>query len=342
VVFAVVWCIGYARLHQTDLGSRDTVESLLEDAQPISAFESRVVGDSAALTSGLVFVEQRPFPYGRLVQLDNASQTLRTVFSLPDGALVYQLAPSPDPDTLLMTYSTPESHYDSNGIYALDLRDGTLSRLVGTDASGVYIAHPQQVGDAVYYGVYERDSGALYIERYDTVTRAVNRIADAAVKPLVTPDGLMVAYLRVNPVSGARSLWVAGAMGEDARELVGESVFADIDLPTFSSDGAWIYFTVLETQPLSANRVLSVILGESPVLAHGNHSRPAHWVRVATSGGGAETVTADAFVVLHGALSSADTLGFVTDTGFYVTHGGRTAQVIQSRVMRSFVWLSGD
>jgi hypothetical protein len=340
LVFSVVWGIGFARLRQADsFPPRDTADSLIQDAQPVSPFDSVWVGESVQLTGSLAFVEQRPYPYHRIARLDLATGAVTSLFDIPDGALVYHIVATPDPDTLLMTYSPSEVRYDRSGLYTVSLTDKTVAWVMGGETSATYYAQPQWVGEFITYAVYERETQARRVERYNTRTGRVSVVAEDAIAPLVSADGMTVLYLRVNPSDGARSLWVAELADGIASEVVSERDFADIDVPTLSPDGAWVYFTALESSS-AVDRVLEVVFGAGRVHAHGNHNVPMRWYRVSVDGGAPQPVTSDSFITLYGGLSAAAALGFVSDTGFYVAQADRIDQLIQSRVMRSFVWLS--
>lgn len=339
LVFAVVWGIGFARLRHSDATPvRDSAESLLQDAQPVEAFASHWVGETFGLMGGVVFVEQRPYPHHRVARVDFETGVMDSVFDVPEGGLVYHIAATSDPDTLLMSYSPPDVGYDRSGIYTLSLSDGHVERVLGGETSATYYANPQQGGESIVYAVYDRAAQTRCIERYNTRTGAIERIADDAVMPVVSADGATIAYVHVSATNGARSLWVRGTDGT-ARQAVGEGDFTDIDAPMLSPDGAWLYFTVLEPQPL-ISRALQVVFGATPTHAHGNHNLPMRWYRVPLTGGTPQPVTTTPFITLYGGLSVGHTLGFVSDTGFYVAHAGQTQHLIQSRVMRSFVWMT--
>lgn len=342
LIFSVAWGIGFARLRHTDVDvpPRDTVDALLQDAQPVLAFESVWVGASVGMSGGLAFVEQRPHPYHRVARLDFETGAVSSLFELPKGALVYHIAATPDAQRLVMSYSPPEARYDYSGLYTVSLTDGTMERVVGGETPATYYTNPHWAGDSLVYTVYRRAAQTRHIERYDVRTGAVNVVAENAVMPMLSADGATLMYVRINPIDGKRSLWAMDTTAESAAyPLVTEDAFADIDVPTLSPDGAWVYFTVLE-QPSFASRAAQVVLGAGQAHAHGNHNVPMRWYRVSLGGGEPQPVISDPFITLYGGLNTADELGFVSDTGFYVAQAGRVDQLIQSRVMRSFVWLS--
>lgn len=337
-VFSVVWGIGFARLRQSDvLPPRDSADALLQDAQPIAAFESVWVGQTAGLTGGLAFVEQRPYPYHRVAHLDVATGEVRTLFNIPDGALVYHIATTPDPDILLMTYSPAKARYLRSGLYTVSLSTGVLTHLLGDETDGVYYAQPQWNQSVISYAVYERDTQARRVEQFNPETGQIMVIAEDAVMPLTSADGQTMVYVRVNSSTGARSLWQTDKSGA-AQAIIQEGDFADIDVPVLSPDGSWVYFTVLEGES-TTSRLLEVVFGASRASAHGNHNVPMRWYRVGMKGEGVQPVTTNPFITLYGGLDAAETLSFVSDTGFYVAQDGRINQLIQSRVMRSFIWL---
>lgn len=343
LLFFTVWGTAYATLQSQPGAARDSAETLVEAARPVSAFESVLVGETAALPGELVFVEQRAQPNYRVARLDFAAPTVETVFTIPEGALVYQLGTGLTAGQMLMSYSAPSdgnhTAYDRNGIYTLDLSDGSVQRLLGEDAPDIFYAHPQPIDDAVVYTVYDRAGETRRVERFDPDMQITQVIATDAIMPLAASDGSAVAWLHINPVTQARSLWVSDADGHNPRELVSETAFGDLDLPLFSPDGAWIYFTALDSTPLTTT-LLGALSGASPVSAHGNHNQPVRWYRVAVSGGTPEPITTDAMITLH-ATVQGESLGFVSDSGFQVAQAGTIRQIVRSRVMRSVVWLPG-
>jgi hypothetical protein len=340
VVFSVVWIAAYLMIFRGDTTSqRDSVDRLLEESREVSTLDTVVTDAASDLPGKLLFLEQRGQPNYRIAFLDFETQSLSTAFAIPEKALVYQLAETPVPDTLLMTYSAPpeagHQPYDRNGIYTLDLKRGEVELLLGDDVTDVYYAYPQWSGDFLYYAVYERANATQRIERFDLQEQTTMMIAPRATLPVASPDGSFVAYLALNPHTGRRSIRVADAEGQHTVELVGEYTFSDIDLPMFSGDGQWVYFTVLD---MPAPSLLSILVGSSRAYAHGNHLVPARWYRVPATGGQAEIVTSNPDVTLFGSLYG-DLLGYVSSTGFSVIRDQGAQQIVQSRAMRSFVWL---
>lgn len=333
LVLGAIWLIGQAHLARR----ADPARSAAPAAQNFSA---ALVGD-AALTGTLVFVEERGAPNYRIAALDLATGAQRTVLAVPADAVVYQIAPGSDSDSIIVTYSAPPAAqvnpgvaYDRSGIYRLELIDGRLTRLLGDDQAGTYYAHPQLAADALYYEIRQPGSGARRIERADLGTRRASLLADGATMPIAGTAG--VAYLRLNPHTQARSLWLAAPDGEH-RELVAEGAFADLDTPVFTPDGRAIYFTAPAEAPRQS--WLERAFGARTASAHGNHALPAAWQRLDLGDPGApQPIAGEPTVTLDAAFNGA-TLGVVGPDGFSIIERGRNRLIVRSRAMRSFVWL---
>ncbi len=340
----ILFLLGYWLLSASQNAQpRDTTQRLLEDAQPVSSFEAVIVGDTSWLKGKLIFVEQRAQPHYRIAQLDFATKSISTVLEISSGALVFQVSKSAESQQLLITYSAPDSTgnntYDRNGVYSVSLKDGSLKRLFGEDRPNLYYAYPRQVGDSIYYAIYEKENESKHIEKYDLRTHAITRIADNATQPITSSDGKFVAWLHIDPDTQARSLWVQATENGKPAQLVGDAQFADIDNPMFSEDGKWLYFSVLEGQPPPTRRSASNIWsGVYSASAHGNHNLPSRWYRIAIEGGAATSFTTKAMVTRAGDFNN-QIPGFISDTGFFVVRDSLPEEIIRSRALGSFVWL---
>ncbi|HYF64054.1 MAG TPA: hypothetical protein VD886_14630, partial [Herpetosiphonaceae bacterium] len=275
-------------------------------------FSAALAGDGS-LTGTLVFVEERGAPNYRIAALDLASGAQRAALAIPAEAVVYQIAPASDPDSVIVTYSAPPAAqanpgaaYDRSGIYRLSLLDGSLARILGDDQAGTYYAHPQLTADALYYDLHQPAAGVRRIERYDLRTRRVSLLADGATMPIAGAAG--VAYFRLNPQTQARSLWLAASAGEH-RELVAEGAFADLDTPVLAPDGRTLYFSAPAAAPEQS--WLERAFGARAAGAHGNHARPASWQRLDLAAGGAPQPVAGEPRVALDAAFNGPTLGIV-------------------------------
>lgn len=345
VVFFIIWGGAYLLVQYLEREpDPDSVEALVESAQEqITSLDASIVGDISNLSGRIVFLEQRGQPHYRVAQLDFATGDITTSFSIPPQSLVYQIGKLPDVDSVLMTYTPPpedgQTPYDRNGIFELDLTTGDITLIVGNDAPDVYYAYQQANADAIYYVTYTRTNQTRNIERFDRDTGAITRIAESATLPILSADGNLLTYLKLNTDDGARSLWLAdGQTGDPIRELIPENTYPDIDLPVFSPDGETLYFVVLEPQDEASLTPFDVLMGAQKIYAHGSHDVPATWYQIPISGGEATPITTESAITIY-ADQHNDTLGFVNTTGFYVVEDDIIRPIIESRTMRSFVWL---
>jgi len=348
VIFFILWGGAYLLVQQLDSDpDPNTVEGLVESAeQQVTSLDADIVGDIGDLEGRLIFLEQRAQPDYRIAQLDFATGDISTAFSIPSQSLVYQLGKSSHQDTVLITYTPPpeegQSPYDRNGIYELDLTTGNLTRILGNDEPDIYYAYQQGTDTAIYYVTYTRTDPTRHIDRYDRDTGDVTRIAESATLPILSPDGQYLAYVKLNPEDGSRSLWLAnGADGAPIRELIAEDTYADIDLPVFSPDGETLYFVVLEPQSEASLNPFDRLVGTQRVYAHGSHDVPATWYQMSIIEGDATPVTTEAEITIF-ADQHNNNLGFMNNTGFYVVDDDNLRQIISSRALRSFVWLPDE
>jgi len=211
---------------------------------------------------------------------------------------------------------------------------------LGGDTADIYYAYQQATDDAIYYATYSRADSIRRIERYDRDSGEIIPIANSATLPMLSPDGEHILYLGLNPDTGSRSLWIASALdGSDKIELIAEGTYPDIDLPMFSDDGKYIYFTVLEPIEEASRQLFDMLLGAYPVRAHGNHVVPAVWYQMQVDGSNVEKITSVPTITLFSDIKN-ETIGFITSTGFYIVEGIGVQPIVQSRAIRSFVWLS--
>jgi hypothetical protein len=333
-----------AMLLPTDPLAREQVENLLAGAQPLTAFGLTLQAENmAGLSGSLFFIEQRAQPNYRLAQLNFATGQISTTLAIPAGGLVYQVGQSTDSQQLLLAYSAPpaanQPPYQQNGLYSLDVGTANLVRVLGDDVANVYYAYPQQRGDNFYYVVYERGQSSRRIEVYNRRDSQRQVLLENATRPTLSADGQWLAYLSLNPETGARALWALHMASGQSQRLVSEQAFPDLDHPLLAADSAWLYFAVPESAPVPS-RQQPWWGGYRPTLAHGNHNLPMQWYRVAVGQSAASPtrLSHEATIALAGDLNGQQ-LGVATPTGFYVLRRGQLIPIIQSRALGAFAWL---
>ncbi|MEM7531014.1 MAG: hypothetical protein AAF639_02455 [Chloroflexota bacterium] len=336
------------------------------------SLDLKIAEPTAHLPGSIVFIEQRGYPNHRIARFHFATQTLSTLFTIPKGALVYQLDTSPDGAQVVMSYTGPDADgnvtYDHSEIYLLDITndmdetmDDTVKRqeemLVSPTEVGILYYDPVWSPDGrfIYYIRYVPDAEplTLSIERYHTETQTTEHIATNGLWPQLSPDGTRLVYLAINPETQVRSLVIADADGGNPQTLVAEDKFYDLDLPVFSPDGAWVYFSV--PRDPTASSWLERLLGVKTVYAHGNHNVLGDWWRIAVKNHAdthsdeptIEQVDADAppAIMMYGEFAPADStyFGYTSHRGLYVVDTRSdiptTTLVLKSRAIRVFSWL---
>src|SRR5882724_3877386 len=97
LIFLVPWGIAIWQLVRPT-SNANNAQSMTASEQPVSAFDTVIAADTSALSGRLIFVEQRA--QYRIAQVDFVTRTISTVIDVPSGALVYQMAKTPDPQHL--------------------------------------------------------------------------------------------------------------------------------------------------------------------------------------------------------------------------------------------------
>lgn len=333
---------GYSRVRP----SRDTVESLVESAQPQSALDVQVILATENLSGKFIFLEQRSQPDYRLLQFDPSTKSLTTVFDIPRGGLVYQIGLASDNDQLLMTYTPPSAgnttNPDHNGIYTLNLtiEDDQPTLILDAPQSDTYYAYPQwgMDGESIYYVVYSTIGDNKHrrrIEQFFPATGDIEVIVENATLPSLHTNGRQLTYIYIDSETEKRSLRTINLVDNVDEELVSSDAYPDLDTPLLYED--ILYFAVLKEAPQGNLR------GNGVVNAHGNHNQPADWYMLTDDTNIPQQVTNEEFVLLFGASSpDGKYLSSVTSLGVYITDlaSGETSQILKSRAIRSLVWIA--
>ncbi len=288
-------------------------------------------GDSGAGKAQFLVVDAREAPDHAVRTIDADGRPVATVFAAPPFSQVYQALLSPDGRHLVMAYTPPPKggtgFFDHSAIYRLDLdADGATPQpwFGGSDA-GTFLLEPAFApdGGAVYFVRVDRFSLAgptletINLERYDTRTGEIRRLVPNAIWPRISPDGSLLTFVGVDPLTRERGLFVSRVDGGGLRELVPIGAHVDIDTPVFSGDSRWVYFTIASEKPgASLFRWPGLI---ATAHAHGDHNIPSQWWRIAVDGGRPEAMGSQRAIILHGDRApDAERLVYSTRDGVFL------------------------
>ncbi len=313
-VAGAVWSIGFA--------SPAVAPVIPPDDTPFS-LDLRVV---ASMDHEIVYaVEQRARPHYRIFEFDPATGADRTVFSVPEDAIVSGIARSPDDTSLAVAY-TPDHNDAGTGVWLLDPDSGAMTEVTpGVD--GVYLVDPSWAADGttVFVTVVDRrgDGDALAVGAIDLTdpTPTVEVLAEDVIEPLEV-DGVVHA-LAVDDDLARRRVAVLSADG-DPGWLTVDDGGRDLDH----------LVRVGDDEPVVA--VLDVIddggvtFGE-PAWAHGSHVVPSTWWSIGVDG--AQPSGPDA-VIVHDAVGTDHSIVEATGTGLAITTGTSRIELITSRTIR--------
>ena len=225
-----------------------------------------------------------------LSSLDLATGVEGTVFAVPSRGWAYEF--DVRDGEVAMAYTRPpidgEDGFDRSQIVLLE--GDVAVPLAGEDVEGAWAFYPTWSSDGasvwfVASGVgTEADSMLAMVDVRSGVVRSV---AANATEPAVSEGA--VAWVAVDPESGARSLVLADAHGADPRVLVGGDDVGDLGQPFFSRDGAFVYFIVLESEVVDTPSLLDLLVPTAH--AHASHDVTGDWWRVPVEGGAPERMS---------------------------------------------------
>ena len=283
-------------------------------------------------------------------EYDLQSETVQRLFTAPQNGWVSQIDILPDSDQLLMAYAPPPPE----GEIQFGYTDIYLTAPDETAVPTLYIqkGHPEGLvfnpvwtldNEAVYYSRVTPDSEdstqfTVFLERYDVESGDIVQIAPDGIWPTVSQDGGRIAYVTVNPESLGNALWIANPDGSEANQLVNEGEFEVVDVPLFSPDGAWVYFTAAENRETAVSwwRLLFGIKTASA------HNIPSDWYRIPATGGEFEQLTAIEETGIYGDFSpDGQTIAFATFNGLYLMNpdGSELEKLLDVGATTSLSWV---
>lgn len=256
----------------------------------------------------LVVLEELGPPVVRETDLSTGAST--PLFEVPSSGFAFEFDLL-DED-LVIAYTPPPTKdgpaYDRSGLARVV---GGAPELLAAPAKDTWSFYPawEPSGDGIWFVRDGEDvDSTSALARHDLADGSVTTVVGDATEPAVSPDGEHVAWVSVDPRSGARQLVLGDGDAQAPQVLVG-SELGDLGQPFFSRDGEWLYFVVLVTA--DTNPLLDLLVPSA--MAHASHDTPGDWWRVPVTGGEPEQVTRLGTILYDGAASPTSDR-FVTAT----------------------------
>jgi Tol biopolymer transport system component len=251
----------------------------------------------------------------QIQMLNLVTGEVTTIFDAPKYSWIYYISVSPDHSQLIMSYSPPpgDNPVDQD-IYVMPLDGSQAPQQLFTpstfeddyievewspDGNYIYVTH-------VNYHIPPAE-GQIYplytIFRKAMPDGQLEKIAEKAYWPRVSPDSSQITYVTVDLFAQANKLFVADADGSNAHEVVitGPRIPDIKDAPLFSADGQSILFSAdIPVQSYQPNW-LDKLMGIQVARAHSNV--PSDWWSISVNGGEMTRLTNIQSRGLFGSLS---------------------------------------
>jgi hypothetical protein len=298
---------------------------VLPDTNSQFSLDLKVVG---RMDHDVVYaVEQRARPAYRIFSFDPATGVDKTVFTVPEQAIIYGIALSPDRSTLAVSYST-DFHLEGSGLWTLDLASNAFTELQKAEA-GFFLIDPAWADDgkSIYATYLDRTAPdeKLSTAQVTLADSSLRVIIEDGIAPVVSRDKLY--YLTVDSEHARRSIAAITSDGTTSNIAVGDGQF-DLDHLLIDDSG------LLHVAVLSARDNGGVTVG-TEASAHGNHDVPSTWWNVVVDD---DTPTATATdlesTVVYDAATTGDAIVAATREGLSVTLGSTRTDLVASRAIR--------
>ena len=275
----------------------------------------------------------------RIFAFDPSSGTDETIFTVPEDAIIYGIALSPERDRLAVAYAT-DFNEAGNGIWLLDLNTLRFEMLASQEID-VYLTELEwsESGEEIYATHVDRrgDIEALSIAAVNSSDGVVDVIINNAINPAVDKAGLF--FLTVDEERARRAIGYLDESGDvDQRSDVDDAGAVktievlngtrDLDhLIADRSGNDLLAVAVLEDQD---EDVLSI---GDPAAAHGNHNIRSAWWSVEDRMAAAEPTEIEPIIVYDAAMSESGAIVYATLEGLSIADDKRI-DLIKSRAIR--------
>lgn len=309
---------------------------------------------TAGLSGRLVLIQWNPHG-NRLVELDLAKGTERTIFQAPDRSWFAEAAVSPDGQQILLSYAPPPPsgpQFGYTDLYRLPLSGASEPQPVLTRAEPhESLMHPYWApdGESFYFTHLHRSDpdgeAAVYQNDVKRATLAgqSETLLEHALWGVLSPDGRRLAYLYADPLTFANDLYLANPDGSEPAPLLQSGSAQPVDAHLFTPDGGELIFSMVNLPPATPAATPGAWLDQFfGVQAAYAHSVPSDWYRLPLSGGAPQRLTNLEAINLIGGLSpDGQRMAFVSGSGLYVMDldGGNLLKISGEIFIGSLTWL---
>ncbi|MCP5094392.1 MAG: hypothetical protein GY943_02435 [Chloroflexi bacterium] len=282
---------------------------------------------------------------------DLATQEINRLFTVPVNAWLSKVDITPESSQFILAYapSPPEGQiqFGYTGLFVFTEDEAEPRELFQKENPEEVLYNPIWSMDdtAVYFShIIPAENGINFtnmLERFEIESQQLLFIAEDAFWPRLSPDGSQLTYVTIDPADLSNALYIANADGSGAIQLLTEAAFQVVDVPMFSPDREWIYFTAAE-RTVSSQTWWEWVLGIETAVAH---NIPSDWWRMPVNGGTPERLTEIDEVGIYGIFAEdGRSIYFASQTGLYQMNldGSQVTQLVEVTAAPSLSWLPSN
>lgn len=281
---------------------------------------------------------------------DIEANQITRIFAAPENGWISQIDVLNDNSRLVMAYAAPppagEIQFGYTELYQMPLDETAVPTL---------LLGRQNADDSLFNPVWSPDGQYIYftevapdptdatkftvaLKRHKVNAAEVETIFRDGIWPRLSAEGKKLVVVSVDPFSLGNSLWLLDADGSNPQQLIEPDQFRVIDVPMFSPDGRWVYFTAAEKQS-TAVRWWEALSGIRPAAAH---DIPSDWYRISMEGGQPERLTMVNEVGIYGDFSpDGQSIAFATYNGLYIMqiNGSNLEKIVEIGSTSTLSWI---
>ncbi len=292
----------------------------------------RLAGLAGRGYSGRLVLIQPDRKGNKVIELDLATGTFKTLFQSPENGWLTGAVVSPDGQQILLAYALPPAPGESQN-YSTDLY---LMPYDGSSEPHLLQARQERATQSYFNPAWAPDGQSVYVTfLYQTGPTADNPspyqndilqitltgeakvlIHQHALWPSLSPDGKKMAYLFVDPITSGNDLYQANSDGSQPAPLLQPGPNTPIDDHLFSADGSQMIFSMVNAKQSLRHpwfeRLFAVEIASA-------HNIPSDWYTIPTAGGQPERLTEMNNTGMYADLSpDGRQLAFISAAGLYI------------------------